>query len=181
MFGMTVCFKNVAKRVEDGDILHFLKVILKASGKKGVPQGGVISPLLSNIYLNEVDKMLEAAKEVTRNGEHTQIEYARFADDLVVLIDAHQRHDWLIGAVEKRLREEFAKLQCGACGRGEDVFPGTRDASGSRPAPLRGSATCSWLGAAQARWEKSSRITRVSLPAPVPGSTAPKRQGAHSA
>jgi RNA-directed DNA polymerase len=29
----------------------------------------------------------------------------------VVLIDAHQRHDWLIGAVEKRLREEFAKLQ----------------------------------------------------------------------
>lgn len=29
----------------------------------------------------------------------------------MVLIDAHQRHDWLIGAVEKRLREEFAKLQ----------------------------------------------------------------------
>jgi RNA-directed DNA polymerase len=103
--------QNVATRVDDGDILHLLKVILKASGKKGVPQGGGISPLLSNIYLNEVDKMLEAAKEVTRNGKHTQIEYARFADDLVVLVDAHQRHDWLIGAVEKRLREEFAKLQ----------------------------------------------------------------------
>src|SRR5215813_6468414 len=95
--------QKVATRVEDGDILHLLKVILKASGKKGVPQGGVISPLLSNLYLNEVDKMLETAKEVTRNGEHTQIEYARFADDLVVLVDAHRRHDWLIGAVEKRL------------------------------------------------------------------------------
>ena len=35
----------------------------------------------------------------------------RFADDLVILIDAYKRHDWLIGAVEKRLREEFDKLQ----------------------------------------------------------------------
>jgi len=73
--------------------------------------GGVISPLLSNLYLNEVDLMLEKAKEVTRQGKYTGIEYARFADDLVILIDAHARHDWLIGAVEKRLREEFAKLQ----------------------------------------------------------------------
>jgi RNA-directed DNA polymerase len=29
----------------------------------------------------------------------------------VVLIHAHKRHDWLIGAVNQRLREEFAKLQ----------------------------------------------------------------------
>src|SRR5438874_1246458 len=72
---------------------------------------GVISPLLSNLYLNEVDKMLERAREVTRNGKYTNVEYARFADDLVVLIHAYKRHDWLIGAVNKRLREEFAKLQ----------------------------------------------------------------------
>ena len=44
-------------------------------------EGGVISPLLSNIYLNEVDKMLERAKDVTRRGKYTYIEYARFADD----------------------------------------------------------------------------------------------------
>ena len=44
--------EKVAKRIDDGDILHLLKVILKASGKTGVPQGGVISPLLSNLYLN---------------------------------------------------------------------------------------------------------------------------------
>src|SRR5437660_5426262 len=72
---------------------------------------GVLSPLLSNLYLNEVDKMLERAREVTRNGKYTNVEYARFADDLVVLIHAYKRHDWLIGAVNKRLREEFAKLQ----------------------------------------------------------------------
>jgi RNA-directed DNA polymerase len=67
--------------------------------------------LLSNLYLNEVDRMLERAREVTRNGKYTDIEYARFADDLVILVDAYKRHDWLIGAVTKRLREEFGKLQ----------------------------------------------------------------------
>src|SRR5437588_8942547 len=103
--------EKVAQRVDDADIMHLLKVMLKASGKKGVPQGGVISPLLSNLYLNEVDRMLERAREVTRNGKYCYIEYARFADDLVILIDAYKRHDWLIGAVERRLREEFGKLQ----------------------------------------------------------------------
>jgi RNA-directed DNA polymerase len=102
---------KVAKRVDDADIMHLLKVILKASGKRGVPQGGVISPLLSNLYLNEVDRMLERAKETTHQGKYTYIEYARFADDLVILVDAYKRHDWLIGAVKKRLREEFDKLQ----------------------------------------------------------------------
>src|SRR6201987_3148887 len=102
---------KVARRVDDVDVLHLLKIMLKANGKQGVPQGGVISPLLSNLYLTEVDRMLERAKETTRNGKYTYIEYARFADDLVILIDAHPRHDWLLGAVEKRLREELAKLQ----------------------------------------------------------------------
>jgi RNA-directed DNA polymerase len=102
---------KVAQRVDDADVMHLLKIMLKANGKRGVPQGGVISPLLSNIYLTEVDRMLERAKEATRYGKYTYIEYARFADDLVILIDAHPRHDWLLGAVEKRLREELAKLQ----------------------------------------------------------------------
>jgi RNA-directed DNA polymerase len=103
--------EKVARRIKDDDVMHLLKLMLTASGKQGVPQGGVISPLLSNIYLTEVDRMLERAKEATRNGKYTYVEYARFADDLVVLIDAHPRHVWLLGAVTRRLREEFAKLQ----------------------------------------------------------------------
>jgi RNA-directed DNA polymerase len=74
--------EKVAQRVDDADIMHLLKIMLKASGR-----------------------------EVTRNGKYTYIEYARFADDLVILIDAYKRHDWLVGAVDKRLREEFSKLQ----------------------------------------------------------------------
>ena len=79
---------QVARRVRDDDVMRLLKMILHASGKQGVPQGGVISPLLSNIYLTEVDRMLERAKTVTTYNGHTAVEYARFADDLVVLIDA---------------------------------------------------------------------------------------------
>jgi len=103
--------EKVAKRVQDGEILHLLKMILKATGKKGVPQGGVISPLLSNIYLTEVDRMLEKAIETTRYGKYTAVQYARFADDMVILIDAHPRHDWVVRGVERRLREELAKLR----------------------------------------------------------------------
>src|SRR5450755_3028988 len=51
------------------------------AGRCGVPQGGVISPLLSNLYLTEVDRMLERAKEATQYDKYTYIEYARFADD----------------------------------------------------------------------------------------------------
>ena len=67
--------------MDDDAILRLLRMMLKATGKRGVPQGGVISPLLSNIYLNEVDRMLERAMENTRTGRWTAIEYARFADD----------------------------------------------------------------------------------------------------
>jgi RNA-directed DNA polymerase len=37
--------------------------------------------------------MLERAKEAPRYGKYTAIEYVRFADDLVILIDAHPRHE----------------------------------------------------------------------------------------
>jgi RNA-directed DNA polymerase len=101
---------KVARRVTDRDILHLLKLMLKAAGKRGVPQGGVVSPLLSNIYLTEVDAMLEEAKAVTANGTHTYVEYARYADDLVILVNNDRRQDWLVKAVNQRLREELAKL-----------------------------------------------------------------------
>ena len=82
---------KVSLRFQDDVVIHLLILILKATGKKGVPQGGVISPVLSNLYLNEVDRMLEKAVETTRRGKSTSVQYARFADDMVTLIDAERR------------------------------------------------------------------------------------------
>ena len=102
--------EKVARRVDDADVKQVLTLSRKASGQKGVPQGGVISPFRSNLYLNEVDRMLERAKEVTRHGKYTYLEYARGADDLVILVDASPPPDWRLKAVDKRSRKEFAKL-----------------------------------------------------------------------
>jgi RNA-directed DNA polymerase len=104
--------KKVARRIQDDAVMHLLKMMLKATGRQGVPQGGVISPLLSNLYLNEVDRMLEKAVDTTRRGgKSTNVQYARFADDMVILINAEPRNDWLVKAVDRRLREELAKLR----------------------------------------------------------------------
>jgi retron-type reverse transcriptase len=80
------------------------QMVAQSVGKPGVPQRGVISPLLSNLYLNEVDRMLERANEVTRYQLWTAVEYARFADDLVMLVDSHARQR---AAVEKPSLLEF--------------------------------------------------------------------------
>jgi len=76
-----ILFGKVARRVNDPEVMHLLKLIVKTTGKKGLSQGGVISPLLSNLYLNEIDRMLERAQKATRRGPYTYVEYARFADD----------------------------------------------------------------------------------------------------
>jgi RNA-directed DNA polymerase len=72
-----------------------------------VPLGATVG----NLYLDGVDRMLERAKEVTSQRQVHVLEYVRFADDLVVLVDAYRRHEWLVTAAHRRLREELGKLQ----------------------------------------------------------------------
>jgi len=85
----------VAKRIVDKNILKLIKMCLKApiveereDGKKeykgndkGTPQGGVISPLLANIYLNVLDTIWKVKKVQERLG----VRLIRYADDVVVL------------------------------------------------------------------------------------------------
>jgi RNA-directed DNA polymerase len=73
--------------------------------------GGVISPLLSNLYLNAVDEMMERAREVTRRNGYINLEFIRSADDMVILVHGHQKENWLLEKVQKRLKEELEKLQ----------------------------------------------------------------------
>ncbi len=89
----------VAERISDGEILRLVKMWLKApvaeegrdgknrnvgggkGNRKGTPQGGVISPLLSNLYLHLIDRTWERQHLEKRLGARL----VRYADDFVVL------------------------------------------------------------------------------------------------
>jgi len=76
--------RKVEERVSDGRVLELLRLYLKQgvmeglkhwAPEKGTPQGAVISPLLSNIYLDELDH------EMVARGN----QMIRYADDFVIL------------------------------------------------------------------------------------------------
>jgi RNA-directed DNA polymerase len=85
----------VAKRVVDKHILWLIRMWLKApiveegedgrsrtiGNSEGTPQGGVISPLLANIYLNVLDKLWKVRKV----EERMEARLIRYADDMVVM------------------------------------------------------------------------------------------------
>jgi len=86
--------KAVARRIVDGYVLKLIKQWLRSpvlidgtlcSVKKGTPQGGVISPLLANIYLHQLDVEWVARGMTIRRGPNAQL--VRYADDIVVLSD----------------------------------------------------------------------------------------------
>ena len=89
----------VAERISDGEILRLIKMWLKApvmeqdkdgkkrnigggkGNRKGTPQGGVISPLLANLYLHQLDRTWEKQQLQKRLGARI----VRYADDIVIL------------------------------------------------------------------------------------------------
>lgn len=106
-----ILLSKIAKRIDDKQVMKIIKETLKMSGKIGVGQGSPLSPILANLYLNDIDKMLEKAKEVTSNGSYKNVEYVRFADDLTVLVSSHPTQQWIISAIVKRIKEELQKIQ----------------------------------------------------------------------
>jgi len=96
----------VAKRVVDGNILWLIKLFLKAgvmegndrwTSDLGTPQGGVISPLLANIYLNNIDKGWKPLNNSAR--------LIRYADDLVIMTKYHSEE------IMAKLEETVTHLQ----------------------------------------------------------------------
>ena len=94
--------KAIKKRVADRDIRALLWKFLRAGVMEqgtqkatltGTPQGGILSPLLANIYLHELDKHMESKylnlSDVERARRRRQGQsnflYVRYADDWVVL------------------------------------------------------------------------------------------------
>jgi RNA-directed DNA polymerase len=96
--------ERVKERISDGPVLKLIESFLKAdimsetatwTPEKGAPQGAVLSPLLSNIYLNPLDHLVAASG----------IEMVRYADDFVILCrsmeDAHRALDLVRTWTEK--------------------------------------------------------------------------------
>jgi retron-type reverse transcriptase len=95
------------RRVCDGVVIRVIGKWLKAGvmegatvhyPEEGSPQGGVISPLLSNIYLHEVlDAWFEREIQPRLNGAAKMI---RFADDAVIVFES-KRQVWTCTAPRK--------------------------------------------------------------------------------
>jgi group II intron reverse transcriptase/maturase len=96
----------VRAEVADGNILDLVQRFLTAGVVEegdfqptliGTPQGGVISPLLANIVLNQLDWKLEAAG----------YRFARYADDFVVLCQTHEQAQEALALVRQVLENDL--------------------------------------------------------------------------
>lgn len=94
----------VEERISDGEVLELIESFLKQGvmeemqiwePESGTPQGGVISPLLANIYLNPLDWLL------AQSG----LEMARYADDIVVLCRHRHEAERALGIVSGWMQE----------------------------------------------------------------------------
>jgi len=106
----------IAKRIVDGKVLHLIKLFLKAGvmeegqikiDERGTPQGGVISPLLANIYLDQIDKGWKPLNKFAR--------LIRYADDVVILTkyatdEVFGRFQRLTANLKLRLNQEKTRI-----------------------------------------------------------------------
>ena len=101
--------QSVARRIVDREVLRLLKAWLKApveerdekgnrhltggkGSRRGTPQGGVVSPLLANLYMNRFLKYWR----ITERGKAFRAEVVNYADDFVILTHRHagEARDW---------------------------------------------------------------------------------------
>jgi len=112
--------KAIKKRVADRDIRDllwkFLRVGVMVQGKQmetltGTPQGGIVSPLLANIYLDQLDKYMESnylnlshyERHRRRKQRKANFLYVRYADDFVILCNGTKEQ-------AQEIKEEIGEL-----------------------------------------------------------------------
>jgi RNA-directed DNA polymerase len=101
-----VLMHRVARKVRDKSMLRLIGKYLRAGvmvngrlqqTRKGVPQGGPLSPLLANVLLDDLDKELE------RRG----LKFVRYADDFVILVKSQRAGERVIASVRRFLVREL--------------------------------------------------------------------------
>lgn len=99
-----VLMSRLARRIEDKRILHLIRRYLTAGmmegglvsqRTQGTPQGGPLSPLLSNVLLDELDRELERRKH----------RFARYADDANIYVKSKAAGERVMASVERFLSE----------------------------------------------------------------------------
>jgi RNA-directed DNA polymerase len=109
----SILLDKIAKRVQDPQIMHLVKLIIKAGGKIGVQQGSPFSPLAANIYLNELDWSFDAIRQKTAEGRYEAVNYHRFVDDIVITVSGHHtKRGWAERAL-LRLEEQLMRIGVG--------------------------------------------------------------------
>jgi group II intron reverse transcriptase/maturase len=96
----------VSRTIKDGDVISLIRKFL-VSGMEldgnyettsvGTPQGGPLSPLLSNIMLNELDKELEKR----------QLNFVRYADDCIILVKSEKAANRVMASVTTYIEKKL--------------------------------------------------------------------------
>lgn len=96
----------IMRTIKDGDVVSLIRKYLSAgvmdkgvtkATEKGTPQGGNLSPLLSNIMLNELDKELE------KRG----LSFVRYADDCIILVKSEKAAKRVLETVTKFIEKKL--------------------------------------------------------------------------
>jgi RNA-directed DNA polymerase len=106
----SILLDKIAKRIQDPEVMHLIKQIIKVAGKVGVPQGGPFSPLAANIYLNEIDWTFDAIRRKTAQGPYEAVNYHRFADDIVITVSGHSTKEGWAQRALQRLEEQLIPM-----------------------------------------------------------------------
>ncbi|MGH7169608.1 MAG: prolyl oligopeptidase family serine peptidase [Gemmataceae bacterium] len=103
--------ERLRQRIDDPDLIRLLAKFLETPDKEGDPHGGLLAPVLGNIAFEKIDRLLQQVETLGRQANFTCVKCARVDHELIILVDRDCHYDWVLPAVQKRLREELSKLK----------------------------------------------------------------------